>query len=170
MPEKSISFVCRDFRLPTKPASPASLRRSAETLRAAQKGEPSFIADRFEEMALYIEAGNSIDVHADLQVLRIGELLIYAFPGEPFVELGMELMRKSSGFPMVAAVANGNCRYFPTRDTFEKFPNITSPRGYGFYEIHQGCGRFMPEYDDNIAAFMIERMLECGTSVMRPCL
>ncbi|NLE68476.1 MAG: hypothetical protein GX608_13745 [Lentisphaerae bacterium] len=165
MPRESVAFVCRDFRLPAKPADPASLRRNAAALRAAQDGKNSYLADRFEEMALYMEAGNSIDVHADLQVLRIGDLFVYAMPGEPFVEIGMELMRKSPGFPMVAGIANGNCRYFPTRETFERFPSITSPRSYGFYEIHQGCGRFMPEYDDDIAAFMIGRMLELAAEV-----
>ena len=150
-----VAFGAKDCLLPTKPATPASLRQAADGLR----GRNPYLADRFEEMALYLEAGNSVDVHADLQALRIGEIFLYAFPGEPFVELGAELMAKSPGFPMVAAVANGNCRYFPTKATFAKFPNITSAPGSGFYEIHQGCGRFMPEYDDDIAAFMVGQML-----------
>ena len=166
MPEESVAFVCRDFHLPTKPASPALLRQNAVALRDAQKGENSYLANRFEEMALYMEAGNSIEVHADLQVLRIGGLFVHAIPGEPFVEIGMELIRKSPGFSMVAGIANGNCRYFPTRETFERFPSITSPRSYGFYEIHQGCGRFMPEYDDDIASFMVDRMLELARDIV----
>ncbi|OPY89398.1 MAG: hypothetical protein A4E71_00013 [Smithella sp. PtaU1.Bin162] len=154
----NIAFLSRDFLLPVKTVTPESLRKTAEKL--ATHGRSKFLIDRLQEMALYIEAGNSIDVMAELQVLKIGEAVVYAIPGEPFLELGMELMAKSPGFPVVAAIANGNCRYFPTEDIFARFSDILSQPSGGYYEIHQGCGRFMPEYQDNISQFIIEKLLE----------
>ena len=60
-------------------------------------------------------------------------------------------------FPLVAAIANGNCRYFPTPETFARHPDIVGAAGYGYYEIHQGCGRFMPEYEDHVAQFLVDQ-------------
>jgi hypothetical protein len=79
----------------------------------------------------------------------------------------MKTINKSPGqiaFP--TAIANGNSRYFPTKETFEKNPDIISESaGYGYYEIHQGCGRFMPEYKDNIAEFIVSELLALGKTL-----
>ncbi len=77
-------------------------------------------------------------------------------------------MEKSPGvFPIAAAVANGNCRYFPTPETFDLFPDgiLSEKRGYGYYEIFQGAGRFMPTYTRDIASFTAGRLLEIGRSL-----
>jgi hypothetical protein len=127
-----------------------------------------FLCDRMDEMALYIEAGNNINVITDLQVLRIGDIFIYAFPGEPFVELGHKIMAESPGkFAIAVGVANDNCRYFPTPETFDCFPDglFSTNRSYGYYEIYQGCGRFMPVFKRNIASFMTDRLLEIAASI-----
>lgn len=155
-----LKAVLESVKLPTEDTSPAELRETAAKAREMNAATP-YLIDRLEEMALFMEAGNSLDVIADLQALRIGGLYVYAFPGEPFYALGRELMAKSPGeFALVAEVANGNCRYFPTPETFAKHPSVLAEkRGYGFYEIHQGCGRFMPKYKAHIAPFLIERFL-----------
>ena len=145
--------------LPCEPVTPEGLREAADALRGT--AIRPYLPDRLEEMALHLEAGNDVDVVADLQAMRIGGIYIYAFPGEPFVELGTEIMAKSPGeMALVAEVANGNCRYFPTPEVFARHPDIRRPSGYGFYEIHQGCGRFMPTYRSDIAPFLIQRFLD----------
>ena len=151
--------VLTPTQLPCEPVTPQGLREAAVALRAT--AIRSYLPERLEEMALHIEAGNDVGVVADLQVMRFGGIYVYAFPGEPFVELGAEIMAKSPGeMALVAEVANGNCRYFPTPETFAEQPDIRQPRGHGYYEIHQGCGRFMPTYRSDIAQFLIQRFLD----------
>jgi hypothetical protein len=156
-----ISFVLEETVLPHSPLSVDSLKETADAL-IKKMPERTYLINRFQEMALYMEAGNSIGVKADLQVLKIGNISIYAIPGEPFIQLGEELMEKTPGFGMVAALANGNCRYFPDKQTFEKYPSLFMEDGFGFYEIHQGCGRFMPKYVDDIAEILVNKILDIG--------
>ena len=165
MPEPAVRFAMREVAFPTKPCTPASLRQSATTLHEAHSGR-TYLIQRLEEMALYLDNGGSLDVKADLQVLRVGDVTIHSVPGEPFLQVGAAIVQRSPGsFPLVAAIANGNCRYFPTPETFARHPDITGGAGYGFYEIHQGCGRFMPEYEDNVAEFLIAQT----TDLAREC-
>jgi len=165
LPVEPLSYALRRFELPTVPVTPEQLRADAAARVELDGGKSTFLTDRMIDMALYIEQGHDLDVYADLQALRIGDIVFYAFPGEPFVELGTEIMERSkAGFPVACAVANGNCRYFPTPDTFDRYPEgILSPKkGYGFYEIYQGCGRFMPVYERDIAGFLVDHLLEMG--------
>ena len=154
MQSEAVGFALRDVVFPTKPCTPESLRAAAAGLR---QGHPErvYLIRRLEEMAIHLEHGGTPQVTADLQVLRLGDVAIHSVPGEPFVEVGAEIMGRSpAAFPLVAAIANGNCRYFPTPATFAQHPDILGPSGYGYYEIHQGCGRFMPEYADDVAEFL----------------
>jgi hypothetical protein len=166
MKDSRIAFSMKESKLPHKSTNPKKLIEAARLLKEKYP-ERKYLIDRQEEMAIYMKAGNSIDVTTDLQSIKIGSLFIYAFPGEPFVELGMKTINKSPGqiaFP--TAIANGNSRYFPTKETFEKNPDIISESaGYGYYEIHQGCGRFMPEYKDNIAEFIVSELLALGKTL-----
>lgn len=165
MGTETVGFAMREVLFPTKPCTPASLRQSAATLTELHP-DRRYLIQRLEEMALYVENGGSLDVKGDLQVLRIGDTAIHSVPGEPFLQVGQEIMQRSpAAFPLVASLANSNCRYFPTPETFARHPDITNPTGYGFYEIHQGCGRFMPEYADDVAAFLVDQT----TAIAREC-
>jgi hypothetical protein len=163
MQEPCLDFALREVTFPTKPCTPASLRDSAATL-AEVHPDRRYLIQRLEEMALYLENGGSLAVKADLQVLRIGDVCLHSVPGEPFLEVGHAIMQRSpAAFPLVVSLANGNCRYFPTPETFARHPDITGAAGYGFYEIHQGCGRFMPEYADHVAEFLVDQTTELAS-------
>jgi hypothetical protein len=45
--------------------------------------------------------------HAEVQALRVGESYIAAWPGEQFVEYGLELKRRAGGRVFVVSLANG---------------------------------------------------------------
>lgn len=146
---------------PTYTETAAELRHNAELLKDVW----SFAADRYIEMAVLADMGKSFRVYKDLQVLRMGDFALYAFPGEPFVQLGVDVMERSPfAFAMPAGVANGNGRYFPTKECFEQNPTlVTNPDGkgigYGYYEIWAGAGRYMPRYQENIAEFIVNNLL-----------
>ena len=66
---------------------------------------------------------------------------------------------------MPAGVANGNGRYFPIKETFDRNPSLLVDASgaaidYGYYEIWAGAGRYMPRYQDNIADFIVGKLLE----------
>jgi len=57
---------------------------------------------------------------APVQALRIGELGIAAFPGEAFVELGLEVKAKSPfKSTLLIELANDYCGYIPTVEAHE---------------------------------------------------
>ena len=145
---------------PTHEVTPESLRADARTLRDIEGRQ--YLIDRLEEMALFMENGGETRVILDLQVLRLGEVYVYAFPGEPFVELGFEVLRRSPGrFALAGEVANGNGRYVPTPEVMDRYPSIAAPsRGAGYYEIQGGAGRFMPPFTRDVAPFVVGRLLE----------
>jgi neutral ceramidase len=56
-----------------------------------------------------------------VQVLRIGDLALVGMPGEYFVELGLDLKRRSSfGQTLILELANDSIGYLPTRRAFEE--------------------------------------------------
>lgn len=146
--------------LPTVQSNSKTMRETAEKI----KEKHPYLSDRLIEMSILAEGEKTFPVMPDLQRLQMGDIGIYAFPGEPFYALGKRIMDEAPDkFPMAAAVANGNCRYFPTPETFDMFPegifSKNSEGKYGFYEIFQGAGRFMPQYQRNIADFIVDSLL-----------
>ena len=154
-----IGFVLEQVEMPIQVHTPEQMREFSAFLADKNK----FLSDRLREMALLVEnQKRKLQVIPDLQIIRAGDFAVYGFPGEPFVELGKRIMAESEyPFAICSTVTNGNCRYFPTRETFEKFPDgfKSENRGYGFYEIHQGSGRFMPPYQPDIADFIVNKFL-----------
>lgn len=143
--------------LPTCIENAEQLRHNAELLKETWP----FASDRYTEMAILAEQGKDFRVLKDLQSLRMGDFVLYAFPGEPFLKLGQDIMAKSP-FPlaMPVGVANGNGRYFPIPETFRRFPVINPEKfDYGYYEIWAGAGRYMPRYRENIAEFLVDKLL-----------
>lgn len=60
------------------------------------------------------------DIPCEVQVLRLGEALIVAFPGELFCQFGLELKAVSPApVTMIAAYANGYVGYLPSRDDYD---------------------------------------------------
>lgn len=56
-----------------------------------------------------------------VQVLRIGDVYIFTYPGEIYVDFGLELKKRvSSQKNMIATLANGGCGYVPTRQAFDE--------------------------------------------------
>ena len=57
----------------------------------------------------------------ELQVLAVGDVILAAVPGELFVELGLEIKKKSwSKRTMVVTLANGSIGYIPTKKAYEE--------------------------------------------------
>lgn len=68
-----------------------------------------------------VESGRKPALHGPLQVIRIGEIAIAAFPGETFSSLGIEVKRRSpQPHTLFIGYSNGCLCYIPTRDAFPR--------------------------------------------------
>ena len=157
-----LGFVLEPVELPIQHQTADELRDIASKLDE-NSPEDKFRIARLIEMAILLDQRKTpLSVIPDFQIIRAGDLAIYGFPGEPFYNLGKRIMEESVyPFAICSAVTNGNCRYFPTPETFDMFPDawFSKERSYGYYEIYQGCGRYMPAYQRNIADFMVDKFL-----------
>jgi len=122
-----------------------------------------YIHDRMIEMATLADAGHEFRVIRDLQALRMGDLAVYAVPGEPFLAVGEALRAGSPArFPLAVSVANGDAGYYPTRAMFEQYPTIFDCDdfgAFGFYEVWFGPGLHRPKFKPEIVDFLVARLL-----------
>ncbi|MCX7795842.1 MAG: neutral/alkaline non-lysosomal ceramidase N-terminal domain-containing protein [bacterium] len=57
----------------------------------------------------------------ELQVIALGDLVIVGIPGEPFVEIGLEIKKNSPfHYTGIVSLANGYSGYIPTEKAFEE--------------------------------------------------
>ena len=85
-------------------------------------GESVLMGDRaFARRLLQRKEESAADVITWVQALRIGDLALVSAPGELFVELGMEIKRRSPfGQTIILELANDSIGYIPTRRAFEE--------------------------------------------------
>jgi len=72
--------------------------------------------------------------HAEVMVIRIGDVAIVGLPGETFCRLGLEIKRRSPArHSLVVELANDAIGYLPTRESFDQGGYETTS-GSTFYE------------------------------------
>lgn len=99
-------------------------------------------------------------VEAEIQVLRIGDLVIVGVPGEYFVELGLQIKegikkegkKNSVGQVMISGFTNGNVGYIPARRAYPKggYEIDSAYRYYGY------PAAIAPEGGEEIVASAVE--------------
>lgn len=162
-----IKAELRKLELPSEDVTLEYLRENAAKLRQFK----AYQANRMEEMAIYMETGGNVKINTDLQVLRIGDLFVYAFGGEPFCEIGREILDKSPGkAAMVACVANDNLKYIPTLKAFSENPDIIvgEKRKAGYYETQfAGFTCYRAKFRADVGPFLIKNYLEIAESISK---
>ena len=170
LPLFKVESLLKSVELPTEKVDPAEYRSVAEKLR--EKAEQNlgdvkllnFIHDRMIEMAVMAERGHDFRVIRDFQILRMGELEIFAIPGEAFLSIGEELMQKARvKFPLALSVANGDSGYFPDEEMFARYPSVFDCDdfgAFGFYEVWFGPGQLRAKFKPEISDFIVEKLLE----------
>lgn len=162
-----VQAALETVEFPTEPVIPDEYRGIARKLldKLPSKHEVllRYIHDRMLEMAVMAEHGHDFRVFQDLQALRMGDLTIYAVPGEPFFSLGENLMEKAaSPFALAVSVANGDAGYLPTPELFKQYPDpfcCDDYGAFGFYEVWFGPGLLRAKFKPNIVAFVAEKLL-----------
>jgi len=103
------------------------------------------------------DGGGPVSVTIPLQVVKIGDLLIAAIPGEVFCEFSLAIRKMNKANVMVVGYANGNIGYVPTAEAFAE----------GGYETHNaykyyGIKMIGPESEGIILGAMKELVAEVG--------
>jgi hypothetical protein len=66
-----------------------------------------------------IEKGEEGPLQAEVQVIRIGDLVLVSFPGEAFCEVGLNIKQQSPfEFTFLTSYSNGSVGYAPTADAY----------------------------------------------------
>ncbi|MFC1717156.1 neutral/alkaline non-lysosomal ceramidase N-terminal domain-containing protein [Candidatus Poribacteria bacterium] len=88
----------------------------------------------------------SANVPVEVQVLRLGDIVLAGIPGEVFVEIGLGI-KEGSPFEHTYAVShtNGNIGYMPTKVAFQEggYETHSAYRLYGIYPVDQDVAEKM---------------------------
>ncbi len=103
-----------ELALKVRKPSADDVRRAEETL-ATSDGKPANVVRDVYAGETRVLADWPDEVRLKLQTLRVGDLAIAAIPCEAFVEIGLEIKRRSPHRPtFVVGLANGYNGYLPT--------------------------------------------------------
>lgn len=141
--DEGVRVVKEKLRIETRQAEPAETKREV-----ARLVDVSMMRLR---NLVYYQATNT-DTYKDLwiQAIRIGNVCIYALPGEIFVNLGLHL-KKESPFADCFVIENANdyCGYVPTKEAFGEDCDL-----YETSLCHHSC--LIPEAGDLIVNKALE--------------
>lgn len=132
-----LAMLSTTYSLATRALPDAAPYRAAFDEAAAQAAAATSDGERAtarrqqrmaEETLVLIDRGPRV-MPAEVQVMRVGDLALVALPGEPFVELGLEIKRRSPApYTFVVGYANDWVGYLPTQAAWEQ----------GGYEVSLG--------------------------------
>ncbi len=110
----SLAMQQRELELAIRKPSPRRLAQAREFLAAEDPQALPPRAQAYAKMAVELDQMPPSESIV-LQALRIGDMSITAIPCEVFVEIGLELKRRSPLRPtFTIELANGHNRYLPT--------------------------------------------------------
>jgi len=148
-----LGMVQREITLRRRRPTAAQVERAEAVLAITDEAERARLPRLAEHYARRTLTLVDVDetLEAPLQALRIGDLAICAIPFETFVEIGLDLKRRSP-FPrtMVIGIANGYNGYLPTPEQHR----------LGGYETWLGTNRVQEGASVIIADHLLEMLAE----------
>ena len=153
-----LKWAMEQLIVPAIEITPAELKNAREILSRPAPGprEADLTAEdifRGDPAVERMFAGSLVDLAergppghtVPLQAFRLGDVGIFAIPGEPFVEIGLAL-KSFPGFDLIMPVglANGYLGYIPLRECFDR----------GGYEVKPGPARLCRDAADRILAVL----------------
>jgi neutral ceramidase len=106
--------------LPLAEVREGDLERARKVATTFGKDEPTFMEKVQAFKVLDVVAREGKPLEAEVQVVAIGDdLALVALPGEIFVELGLDIKKRSPfAHTIIVELANGSVGYVPTRRAF----------------------------------------------------
>lgn len=151
-----LAVAAADVSLPAREAPPrssvmaayeAASRKLVQATTQAEREQLTRERRMAEEMLVVIDWGTE-PLPAEVQVFRVGDAALIGLPGEPFVELGLEIKHRAAvPFPFVVGYANNYLGYFATPSAWE----------LGGYEV--SYGPWAPAGPES-SALLVEKAVE----------
>lgn len=145
-------FTTRAVRMPLQPVDPPA-RLLADADRWQRESEdaepgPALMLRAWADWARRVASDDRQAAYVDASVtaLRWGEVTVVGLPGEPFVELGLDIRRRSGEHVVVLGYAGGVPGYVPHRSAY-------AAGGYEPCEAHRFYGQpagFAPEAGERL--------------------
>jgi hypothetical protein len=152
----TLDMIQRELKLRHRKPTSEQLERATQIVKLESKEEkdklPRLAEDYAQRTIRQAQVADTITV--PLQAVRIGDFVICAIPFETFVEIGLDL-KKRSPFPrtMVVSIANGYNGYLPTPEHHK----------LGGYETWLGTNRVQEDASVLITNTMLEMVKELST-------
>ena len=114
--DMKIDFAHRRFRAPRRQPSAADLQWAEEALADEARSK---VDKRLAKEILRLHKHPKRYELVEMQVLRVGELYVVGFPGEPFSDIGLELRGRALPHQLIISeLANNELGYFATEPAF----------------------------------------------------
>jgi hypothetical protein len=114
--EGGVAFLRRTFCAPRRQPEAIDLTWAAEAL--AKEGG-SKVDKRLAEEILRLHEAPKQTEQVELQVIRLGGILLAGFPGEPFSDMGLRLRAATAPCRlMISELANDELGYFATEPAY----------------------------------------------------
>ena len=145
MAKEKVELVSSE--LPPESELAAIIQKRKEQLGDSYNPDREIYLNWAEDALDMVRKGKkSAVVPVEVQVLRMGDIALAGIPGEVFVEIGLEIKKKSP-FQHTYAVAhtNGCIGYMPTREAFQEggYETHTAYKLYGIYPMDQDVAEKM---------------------------
>jgi hypothetical protein len=119
----SLGVQSEILKLPLPRLEPGDLERAREVMKRRgdrKAAQPKFLETVFAYKALDVHAQSGKPSEVEVQVITLGNDLAWVgLPGEIFVELGLEIKKRSLfKHTIIAELANGSIGYVPTRRAY----------------------------------------------------
>ena len=111
-----VAFATRRFRAPRRQPGEAEIAKAKATLADESKSK---VDKRLAEELLRLAAHPKRSELVEIQVIRIGDLFVVGFPGEPFADIGLRLRERVAPRTLILSeLANNELGYFATEPAF----------------------------------------------------
>jgi len=153
---EEIAVKVKEIELPLRKLAYFSLGEAREDIKEKEKTlseEQSWSAKRelyFAKENLFLLERGLKREKIEIQLMRIGRVVLVAIPFEIFVEFGLQIKQESPfEHTFIVGLANGYHGYIPTREAFSQ----------GGYEVRVCLGsRFVPEAGEIVSQTILEML------------
>jgi hypothetical protein len=144
--EGSIDALATTVALDTCPPSEERLDQAKALLSKDNLSlREAVLAENVLEFATYQRENPTVD--AEIQAIRVGNLSLVTFPGEPFAKYGNTIRDQLDDDVFVVSCANDWLGYFPTDQAFKHGGYETTPGWVSRFK--PGSGKILTEAVEN---------------------
>ncbi|MBE5868728.1 MAG: hypothetical protein E7293_07195 [Lachnospiraceae bacterium] len=127
--DKQVACVKKQLIFPTRPFDPRELEEARHIVATVKEipgatlaiggSDPEQVAlVRSKDLLLMYDRMTS-ETKVWIQVMKVGDCLLYLLPGEPFVQFGIKIKEKSPVCKnLVIELSGGGCGYFPLKELY----------------------------------------------------